>query len=274
VFCKPAGGRYHPIRSTTPSARKQPCHPPQAHVSPGRLTTRFGLVVDFRNRRRTGALRTRHPRTFPRPTSAGGEVIQEVTEMKLNPGIPIPEIAISGGGTVDIHLTLGERSIVMAEFTKARETARAAEPDPEPEPQTDTAYAEALRLYGGGDVDGALPYFKEAIAANPEDPEMLVTYANVLYKAQRFDEFEPAARAVIEVDPDNGEMMMMLYSSARGRGDLKTALEALLAVKEADLAGADLTQHLDLVAKKMGQSGRDPGLPGDPRHGRRQLGRL
>ncbi len=185
---------------------------------------------------------------------AGGNAVQEVQEMKLNPGIPIPEIEIGGGGTVKIDLTLGERSVVMAEFTKAREAARAAEPEPEPQPQTDTAYADALRLYGEGDVDGSIPYFQQAIAANPENAEMRVTYANVLYKAQRFDEFEEAARAVIEVDPDNGEMMMMLYSSARERGDMNTALEALLAVKEAGLAGADLLQHLDFVAKKMGQS--------------------
>jgi tetratricopeptide (TPR) repeat protein len=187
-------------------------------------------------------------------SKAGGQVVQEVTEMELNPGIPIPEIEIIGGGTVEIGLTLGERSVVMAQFAKAREAAKAAEPEPEAEPQTDTAYADALRLYGDGDVDGSIPYFKEAIAANPEDAEMRVTYANVLFKAQHFDEFEEAARDVIEVDPDNGEMMMMLYSSARGRGDMKTALEALLAVKEAGLAGADLLQHLDFVAKKMGQS--------------------
>jgi len=187
-------------------------------------------------------------------SKAGGKVVQQVPAMELNPGIPIPEIKISGGGTVEIHLTLGERAIVMERFAQARAEARAAEPDPEPEPRMDSAYADALRLYGDGDVDGALPYFKEAIAANPEDAEMRVTYANVLYKAQRFVEFEQAARAAIEVDPDNGEMMMMLYSSARGRGDMKTALEALLAVKEAGLAGADLLQHVNFVAKKMGQS--------------------
>ena len=187
-------------------------------------------------------------------SKAGGKVVQEVTEMELNPGIPIPEIEIGGGGTVEIRLVLGERSIVMEAFAKAREEARAAEPEPEPEPQVDTAFADALRLYGDGDVDGSLPYFKEAIAANPGDVEMLVTYANVLYKAQRAEEFEAAARDVIEADPENGEMMMMLYSSARGRGDMKTALEALLAVKQAGLAGDDLLQHLDFVAKKMGQS--------------------
>ena len=187
-------------------------------------------------------------------SKAGGKVVQEVTEMELNPGIPIPEIAIGGGGTVEIHLTLGERAIVMERFAKAREEARAAEPEPEPEPQVDAAYATALRLYGDGDVDGALPHFEEAIAANPDDLEMRVTYANVLYKANRFEEFETAARAVIAADPDNGEMMMMLYSSARERGDMKTALEALLAVKQAGLAGADLLQHLNFVAKKMGQS--------------------
>jgi tetratricopeptide (TPR) repeat protein len=185
---------------------------------------------------------------------AGGKVVQEVTEMALNPGIPIPEIQIGGGGTVEIKLTLGERAIVMEQFAKAREAAKAAEPEPEPEPQMDTAYANALRLYGDGDVEGALPFFKEAIAANPDNLEMLVTYANVLYKAKRAEEFEAAARQVIDADPDNGEMMMMLYSSARGRGDMKAALEALLAVKEAGLAGDDLMQHLDFVARKMGQS--------------------
>jgi len=187
-------------------------------------------------------------------SKVGGSVVQEVTEMELNPGIPIPEIEFGGGGTVEVHLTLGERSIVMERFAKAREEARAAEPEPEPEAQLDTAYATALRLYGDGDVDGSIPHFAEAVAANPDDLEMRVTYANVLYKAQRFAEFETVARAVIVADPDNGEMMMMLYSSARERGDMKTALEALLAVKQAGLAGADLLQHLDFVAKKMGQS--------------------
>jgi tetratricopeptide (TPR) repeat protein len=187
-------------------------------------------------------------------SKAGGKVVQEVTEMVLNPGIPIPEVEIGSGGTVEISLMLGERAIVMEQFTKAREAAKAAEPEPEAEPQMDTAYADALRLYGDGDIDGALPLLKEAIAANPDDLEMLVTYANVLYKAKPAEEFEAAARQVIEADPDNGEMMMMLYSSARGRGDMKTALEALLAVKEAGLAGDDLMQHLNFVAKKMGQS--------------------
>jgi hypothetical protein len=72
-------------------------------------------------------------------SKVGGSVVQEVTEMELNPGIPIPEIEIGGGGTVEVHLTLGERSIVMERFAKAREEARAAEPEPEPEAQFDTA---------------------------------------------------------------------------------------------------------------------------------------
>jgi tetratricopeptide (TPR) repeat protein len=142
----------------------------------------------------------------------------------------------------------------MKQFAKAREDAGDAEPEPAPEPRIDTAYADALRLYGEGDIDGAIPHFKEAIEANPDNVEMRVTYANVLYKAQRFEEFEDAARAVLVVDPANGEMMMMLYSSARKRGDMKTALAALLAVKDAGLANPDLLQHLDFVAKKMGQS--------------------
>jgi tetratricopeptide (TPR) repeat protein len=212
---------------------------------PGKISSwRIGRVVA------TGYL----PMQISINSKAGGEVVQQVTEMELNPGIPIPEIAIGAGGTVEIRLVLGERSVVMGRFAKAREEARAAEPEPEPEPQVNTAYANALRLYGDGDIDGSIPLFQEAIAANPDDAEMRLTYANVLYKAKRFEEFEAAARSVIAADPDNGEMMMMLYSSARERGDMKTALEALLAVKQAGLGGADLLQHLNFVAKKMGQS--------------------
>jgi tetratricopeptide (TPR) repeat protein len=185
---------------------------------------------------------------------AGGKVIQDVQTMELNPGIPIPEIEIGAGGSVEIRLVLGERSVVMEKFAKARAEAAAAEPEAEPEPQVDSAYADALRLYGEGDVDGAIPYFEKAVAAHPDDTAMRVTYANVLYKARRFDEFEKVAHGVIEADPDNGEMLMMIYSSARERGDMKAALEALLAVKQAGLAGGDLLAHLNYVAKKMGQS--------------------
>ncbi len=81
-----------------------------------------------------------------------------------------------------------------------------------------------------------------------------MTYANVLYKANRLEEFEQTARAALELDPRNNELLMMVYTSARGRGDMKTALDALLAVKELGVPGDQLLPHLDFVAKKMGRS--------------------
>ena len=162
---------------------------------------------------------------------SGSEVVQQVSEMELNPGIPIPEIKICGGGTTEIRLKLGPRATVMARYAETREKEEPQEA--EAAPASDTPYATALRLYGAGSVDESLPYFEQAIAEDPDNAELRVTYANVLYKAKRFEAFEKAAREAFALAPGNGEMMMMLYSSARSRGDLKTALDALLTVKQA-----------------------------------------
>jgi tetratricopeptide (TPR) repeat protein len=152
---------------------------------------------------------------------------------------------------------MGDQVTVMRSFLAARKKAKAeadAKRAAAPKEGPQGAYAEALRLYGEGNLDEALPRFEQAIEEDPENIELRVTYANVLYKAKKFEPFEGAARAALELQPGNRDLLMMLYSSRRGRGDLKGALESLLMLKEAGAPDADLQQHLNFVAKKMGRS--------------------
>jgi len=181
--------------------------------------------------------------------AADGQTVQTIESMELNPGIPVPPVKFVSGGAVRIDLTLGDQQVVMQAFLAARTQAREQQ---QAAAERAGAYATALRLYGAGQLEESLPHFAEAAAQDPDNLEIQVTRANVLYKAKKFEEFESAARRALELDPANGELWMMLYSSSRDRGDLQAALDALLAVKGLGASGADLKQHLDFVAAMMG----------------------
>lgn len=188
------------------------------------------------------------------PDGAG---IQNVRDMELNPSIPVPPIETASGGEVRIDLTLGDQAEVMARFLEARKAAR-AQAEEEAAAQVaaaadQEAYSTALSLYNQGDLEGSLPHFEEALQRHPEDMELRLTYTRVLYKAKRFDEFEAAARTVLEQDPGNTELRMMLYSSRRERDDFSGALEEILELKKLGARGADLLPHLNFLAKSMGQ---------------------
>jgi tetratricopeptide (TPR) repeat protein len=190
--------------------------------------------------------------------TSGGEEVQKVEAMKLDPGIPIPEITFRALGKATVALTMGDQAAVMAEFRKARAEARAKAEQEEAErlaaAKKSEDYDTALKLHGEGDIDGSLPYFKKALEQNPENAELQVMYARVLYQAKHFDEFRTAAAKALTLDPGNNELRMMLYSNNRARGDMKAALANLLEIKKAGARGADLLPHLKFVAQSMGQS--------------------
>lgn len=184
---------------------------------------------------------------------ASGETVQEVAPLELGPAVPIPPIRILADGAVRIELVLGDQREVMAKFLEERNKEMERKKAEALKATPDGPYETALRLYGAGDVDGAMPHFSEALEQDPSNAEIHLTYANVLYKAKRFEEFERAAPAALELQPDNRELWMMLYSSKRTRGDLQGALDALLGVKKLGGQPGDLAQHLTFVAQKMGR---------------------
>jgi tetratricopeptide (TPR) repeat protein len=167
--------------------------------------------------------------------SSGGEEVQKVEDMKLDPGIPIPAIRLLALGKAKIELTMGDQAAVMAQFRKARAEARAKAEREEAErlaaAKESEDYDTALKLHGEGDIEGSLPYFEKALAQTPDNAELLVMYARVLYQAKHFDEFRAAAEKALALDPGNNELRMMLYSNNRARGNMKAALANLLDIK-------------------------------------------
>lgn len=188
----------------------------------------------------------------------GGAAIQEIDDMELNPGIPVPPLEVAAGGKVRIDLVLGDQADVMARFLEARKAARAQAEQEAAEQAAaaadQEAYTTALRLYNEGDLEGSLPHFQEALQRHPEDAELRLTYVRVLYKANRFEEFKAAAQVVLDADPANTELRMMLYSGLRERKEFSAALEQILELKKLGARGADLLPHLDFLAKSMGQN--------------------
>lgn len=191
-------------------------------------------------------------------SAAGGDQVQQVEKMAVNPGIPIPPISVRHKGVVKIDLVMGDQGEVMAQFRKARQEARAkaekevAEKQAAAKEQED--YAAALKLYNAGDVEGSLPHFRKALERSPEDAALHVMYARVLYKAGRSDEFHAAAEKALELDPGNQELRMMQYSSYRAAGNLQAALQALLAIKEAGGQPAELLPHIRFIAQSLGKN--------------------
>ena len=191
-----------------------------------------------------------------RATAKNGDVVQDVGNMELNPGIPIPAVQLPAGGSAQIDLTLGDMREVMAKFAEGRKAARKAQEEAAAraaESAIKGAHAEALRLYNAGEEEASIPHIAQAVEENPDDAELRLTYVRVLYKTGHFDEFEKAVQPVIEADRTNTELIMMLYTGRRQRGDMLGALEALMLLKERGAQGAELLPHLDYVAKAMGR---------------------
>jgi tetratricopeptide (TPR) repeat protein len=190
-------------------------------------------------------------------SSAGGEPVKQVEGMAVNPGVPIPPIGVRNKGRLRIELVMGDQREVMAQFLQARKEARAKQEqevaDQQAAAKEQEDYAAALKLYNAGDVEGSLPHFHKALERAPEDKELHVMYARVLYKAGRSEEFHAAAQRALELDPGNQELRMMQYSSYRAAGKLQAALRELLAIKESGGPAADLLPHIRFIAQSLGQ---------------------
>ena len=190
-------------------------------------------------------------------TSSKGEALQQVDAMPLDPGTPIPAIEMPAGGETRIDIILGDQSTVMARFREGRAAARKAQEEEaarRAESAIKGAHAEALKLYNAGDKEASLPQFEQAVAEHPDDGELRLTYARVLYETGHFDEFEQVAEGILGDDPGNTELLMMLYTGRRERGNLTGALEAVLTLKQQGARGSDLLPHLDYLAKSMGRT--------------------
>jgi tetratricopeptide (TPR) repeat protein len=93
---------------------------------------------------------------------------------------------------------------------------------------TDAGAAErGIALLNLGRPKDAEQYFRDALAAEPTDPDLLVYLAQSLHRQARYDEALEAARQAVAADPTHVAGLAVLSAAHAGREDFPSALDAL-----------------------------------------------
>ena len=121
---------------------------------------------------------------------------------------------------------------------------------PPPEP-TDPLEAGAA-AYGRGEWEAALAHYREALAANPDDPQLLDLEGETLMELERYDDALASLDRSVELDPLNP------YAHAH-RGQVLMALgrpnEALLAFELAVALAPDVDHFKGYLERARERAG-------------------
>ena len=96
--------------------------------------------------------------------------------------------------------------------------------------------------------------FEKAVANEPDSAERQESFAKVLYQLERYDDAEPYAVRALELEPDNVEMYMVLYSVYVGMGQLDRAGEALREAEQVAPGDPRIMQQMAYVANESGDT--------------------
>lgn len=184
--------------------------------------------------------------------SPEGEVLQEIPPTLLLSARTAP-LAFPGGSRAELTLTVADdRALAMQSWREGRRRAAAAAQAQRAE--ASTPQAEALRKLNAGDAEGALAAADAALAENPEDLDMLVLRARVLFQAGRYEEAQEAAAAVLAVNPAQPQMREMplrIYAARVEKGEWQEASEALLLMIETNPSDPRGPEQLKQLAQKV-----------------------
>lgn len=120
--------------------------------------------------------------------------------------------------------------------------------------------ADAMALFEGGDADGALALLREAQAAEPADPEILLALGQVAVATGELDTAESCIAALPEEvrDGAKGKRLAAIVALAR-ESDASESVQSLQAKLDADENDSDARYRL-AIARALGgdvQSGMD-----------------
>jgi tetratricopeptide (TPR) repeat protein len=85
------------------------------------------------------------------------------------------------------------------------------------------AFNEGATLINGGDVNGAIAKFNEAVAAKPDLTAGWMALAKANLRANQYQKAVDAAKKALEVDPDDADMWAILQKAYTGLGDKANA---------------------------------------------------
>ena len=120
-----------------------------------------------------------------------------------------------------MKLKLGETNIRDFPLIKEGTPAPAAEggtADPAVE-----AYNAGAVLSNGGDLNGAIVKFEEALAAKPDLTAGWMALAKVSVKAKQYDKAINAAKKALEIDDSDVDMWTVLFNAYTAKGDKANA---------------------------------------------------
>jgi len=189
-------------------------------------------------------------------TRTVNRVLIDDSTLKLNPNAEIPKVMIRAMGTARIDFIMSTAEDV-AQATQAAAAAKAAAAAAEggaAAPARRDPYDSALAQVSEGDLAGSVEFFEEAIADEPEAADRQQSFAKVLYQLERYDEAEPHAVKALELDPNNLEMYMVLYSVHVGKGELESAEEVLRQAEAIAPGDPRIMQQLAYVARESGNT--------------------
>ena len=155
-------------------------------------------------------------------------------DSNLSADAPPRELLIRAFGKAVIDFTVvpagPAASAVAPEASKADAGQVADKADP---------LARALTLVQQNDLEGSLDFFRQAVAAAPEDPELREHFAKVLVQLAKLDEAEAQARKAEELGPSRLDPKLLLTEVYYRRSDY-------------DKAGSFLDQAKKLAPEDIG----------------------
>jgi superkiller protein 3 len=155
-------------------------------------------------------------------------IVLENLESKIEAGQTLPKFMIGGFGEVYADLVMGPETeaTTAAAASGAAPTEAAVITEAAPQ-QTRDPWQQAVQKANAGELEASVPFFEEAVEAEPEDAERRRAFAQVLYQ---LEDYGKAARQAIQATtlaPESLDGHMVLYSIYVGSNNLAGAAAAL-----------------------------------------------
>ncbi len=184
-------------------------------------------------------------------------LVGTIETLTLKASTKIPQVRIRELGTIRIDWTMAPAEQVLAADKKP---TPAGAPVGEASQGTETAAAppardpwdEALNLASSGDLEASLPFFEKAIKREPEELQRVESYAQVLYRLERYDDAGPQAQKAIEMSPDRIDARLLLYSIHVAQDVFDQARTVLEQAREIAPQNVKVLQQLAYVASESG----------------------
>ena len=120
------------------------------------------------------------------------------------------------------------------------------------------AFNQGAEAYNGGDVDGALTHFSEAVEHNPEFDVAHAALARIYLEKEDYEAARQSTEAFLALKPDDAVGLQMLYDAHWGAGNTEEAEEQLAKLIELGSTKAVAARIFNQAVAAVQRSQADP----------------